>query len=341
MPHSPSSNDLSLPSVKEWKRIVAPFTKPSARRANWQVLNSVGFYAALWVVMFFTSAVSLWLTFAVALLAGAVLVRIFIIFHDCGHGSYYKSRKANNIVGFICGVLTFTPYSHWRWEHSIHHGAAGNLDRRGTGDVWTMTTDEYRTSPRLKRFAYRCVRHPIGLLLVGPLYLFLIRERFSTKGASKRDRRSVLWINLSIFSLAAVLIAIYGFLPWLLIQLTTVTVCCTCGVWLFYVQHQFEDTYWERTADWDYTAAALHGSSFYKLPKLFQWFSGNIGFHHIHHLSSRIPNYNLEKCHNSHELFQEIEPLTFLASLRTLRFHLWDEDARELISFREFRLRNL
>jgi len=280
---------------------------------------------------------SYWLTFALAVLAGALLVRVFIIFHDCGHGSFYRSKRANHIVGFISGIFAFTPYSHWKWEHSVHHSAAGDLDRRGTGDVWTMTVEEYLSSPRWKRLLYRFVRTPLVLFVFAPLFLFLIQERFSNSSAKKRDRRSVWYMNLAIFSLSAVLIAIYGFLPWLLIQLTTISIAAISGVWLFYVQHQFEGVYWEREDDWDFTAAALEGSSFYKLPKVLQWFSGNIGFHHIHHLSSRIPNYNLEKCHNSHEIFKDIEPLTFWKAFQSLTFRLWDEQQRKLVGFRHIK----
>lgn len=333
---SPNSTPL-LPSVKEWKKIVAPHTKPSQSRATWQVVNSIGSYLALWVVMYFTLAISYWLTFAIALLAGAILVRIFIIFHDCGHGSFFKSRRANNILGFISGVLTFTPFSHWKWEHSVHHSACGDLDRRGTGDVWTMTVEEYLCAPLWKRSLYRFVRNPFILFIFAPLYLFIIRERFSTAGAKTRDRKSVWATNLAILLIAAALIPIFGWGPYLLIQLTTISISSISGVWLFYVQHQFEGVYWERKDDWDFTAAALEGSSYYKLPKVLQWFSGNIGFHHIHHLSSRIPNYNLEACHNSHEIFKSIEPLTFWKGFKCLTFRLWDEKERELVSFKRIK----
>lgn len=326
-----------LPSVQEWKKIIIPHTKPSTAKATWQVVNSLGSYLALWAAMYFTLAISYWLTFGLALLAGAILVRVFIIFHDCGHGSFYKSRRVNNLIGFISGSLTFTPYHHWKWEHSIHHSAAGDLDRRGTGDVWTMTVSEYLSASRWKRFIYRTMRNPLILFIFAPLYLFLIRERFSSSGAKARDRKSVWATNFAILIIAGTLISIYGFLPYLFIQLTTISVAAISGVWLFYIQHQFEGVYWEREDDWDFTAAALEGSSFYKLPKILQWFSGNIGFHHIHHLSSRIPNYNLEKCHNSHIIFQEIEPLTFWKGFKSLTFRLWDEEERQLISFKQLK----
>ncbi len=326
-------------SVAKWKEIVAEYEKPSFWRASWQIVNTVGAYAALWCLMHLSLSISWWLTIPLAILAGGFLIRVFIIFHDCGHGSFYKSRRANNFWGFITGMLVFTPYYHWRWEHSLHHATSGHLDRRGVGDVWTLTVQEYLDSTRWKKFSYRLVRNPLILFLIGPLVLFLIRERFPTKNAGSREIHSVWIMNVAVFSLAAGLIAIFGFLPWLIIQLTIVTVAFPCGVWMFYVQHQFEDAYWERGEDWDYTAAALEGSSFYKLPRILQWFSGNIGFHHLHHLSPRIPNYNLERCHLSDPMFTEVKPMTLLSSLKSITFRLWDENSRKLVGFAHLRKR--
>ena len=272
-----------------------------------------------------------------AILAGGILIRVFIIFHDCGHGSFFKSRRANNFWGFITGMLTFTPFHHWRWEHSIHHATTGDLDRRGVGDVWTLTVKEYLDSSRWRRFSYRLVRNPVILFVIAPLFLFLVRERFPVAAANKREKRSVWMMNLALLCTAAVLISIFGFMPWLIIQVIAMAVAGSGGVWLFYVQHQFEDAYWERSEAWDYTTAAMQGSSFYKLPKILQWFSGNIGFHHIHHLSARIPNYNLERCHHSDPMFRDVKPLTLFASLKSITFRLWDEQNKRLISFRHLR----
>ncbi len=321
------------PSVAEWKEIVAEFQKPSAWRASWQIVNTFGSFVLVWWLMYLSLAVSWWLTVPLAVLAGGLLVRVFIIFHDCGHGSFFKSRLANDITGFIAGVLNFTPYYHWRWEHAIHHASSGDLDRRGTGDVWTMTVKEYRASSRWCRFGYRVVRNPLVLLFVAPFYLFMIRERFPTAGASPRDRRSVWWMNLALVAMIVTLGSVFGFKEYLIIQLIVSMTGGAAGVWMFYVQHQFEDTYWERREDWDFTAAALQGSSFYKLPAILQWFSGNIGFHHIHHLSSRIPNYSLERCHKSHPMFEAVKPITLRTSLKSLRFRLWDEEHRKLVGF--------
>lgn len=336
-----SAQPQSRPSanVADWKEIVAEYQKPSTGRATWQIVNTIGPYALLWYLMYRSLAVSWWITLPLAILAGAFLVRVFIIFHDCGHGSFFKSRKANDTVGFIAGILTFTPYYHWRWEHAIHHASAGDLDKRGTGDVWTMTVQEYLESSRWKQFAYRLARNPFILFVIAPLFLFVIRQRFPSPKANPRERRSVHWMNLAIFGFAAALSWAVGLKAFILIQLIITAVAGGAGVWMFYVQHQFEGVYWERGEDWDYTEAALKGSSFYKLPKVLQWFSGNIGFHHIHHLSSRIPNYNLERCHRSHAMFQEVKPITLVSSLKSFTFRLWDENRRKLVGFGH--LRNL
>jgi len=306
-------------------------------RGIWQIVNTLVPYTLLWVAMFFSLSVSWWLTLPLAVLSGAFLVRIFIIFHDCGHGSFFASRKANDIVGSLAGVLTFTPYHHWRWEHALHHASSGNLDRRGTGDVWTMTVQEYLESSRWRRLAYRLARNPVVIFVLAPLYIFLFEQRFPSAGAGRRERRSVHWLNLAVVGMAAALSALFGLKAYLLIQVTALTAASTAGVWLFYVQHQFDGVYWERGAAWDYTAAALEGSSFYKLPRIAQWFSGNIGFHHIHHLSPRIPNYNLERCHRADPLFQQVRAITLFASLRSLSLRLWDEQHGRLVAFRRLR----
>jgi omega-6 fatty acid desaturase (delta-12 desaturase) len=320
-----------------WKQIVARFQKPSAARAIWQLVNTLGPYAFVWWLMYHSLAVSWWITAPLAVLAGGLLVRVFIFFHDCGHGSFFKSRLANDICGFLCGMLTFTPYYHWRWEHSLHHASSGDLDRRGTGDVWTLTVQEYLESSRWKRFSYRLARNPIILFVIAPFFLFVVRHRFPKTRANERERHSVYWMNLAIFGMAAVMSAVFGLKAYLLIQLIVLMVAGSTGVWLFYVQHQFEGVYWERRDEWDYAAAALQGSSFYKLPRILQWFSGNIGFHHIHHLSPRIPNYNLEKCHNADPLFQRVKPVTLLSSFKSLTFRLWDERRQRLVGYRHLR----
>jgi len=333
------THDLRRPDPSAWKEIVVRYQKPAIWRGVWQVVNTLIPYAALWYLMFLSLGVSWWITVSLAILAGGLLVRVFVISHDCGHGSFFSSRKANDILGFITGVLTFTPYHHWRWEHALHHAASGDLDRRGTGDIWTLTVQEYLEASRWKRFAYRLSRNPAVLFVVAPLYLFLVKHRFPTGKANRRERDSVYWTNLAMIVVAAGLSWFFGIREFLVIQLVIMMVAGSAGIWLFYVQHQFEGVYWERREAWDYTAAALQGSSFYKLPKVLQWFSGNIGFHHIHHLSPRIPNYHLEKCHKAEPLFQRVKPVTLFASFKSFTFHLWDEQRCKLVGYGH--LRNL
>lgn len=321
----------------EWKQLVAKYQEPSRRRALWQITNTFLPYALLWWFMYLSLPVSWWLVTPLAVLAGGFAIRIFIIFHDCGHGSYFRSRRANDVLGFISGIVTFTPYYHWRWEHNIHHATSGHLDKRGVGDVLTMTVQEYLEATRWRRFSYRLARNPFVLFFIAPLYLFLIRQRFPSANASPRERMSVWWMNLAIVLMAAGMSLIYGLKNYIFIQMIVMGVAASLGVWLFYVQHQFEGVYWDRGGEWDYTRAALDGSSFYKLPKILQWFSGNIGFHHIHHLSARIPNYNLEACHRANPLFQQVKPLTLWGSLKSLTFRLWDERERKLVGFRHLR----
>ena len=324
-------------SSSGWKEIVARYQKPSVGRAAWQMVNTIVPYVGLWVLMYFSLKVSWWLTIPLAMLAGGLLVRTFIIFHDCGHGSFFKSQTANHILGAITGVLTMTPYYHWRWEHAVHHSASGDLDRRGMGDIWTLTVQEYLELSRWRRFSYRLARNPIILFVVAPLVLFLGINRIAKAKAPLRERYSVYLTNLAVGLMAVGLVWIFGLKAYLIIQLTILMVAGSTGVWLFYVQHQFEGVYWERSEKWDYAMAALKGSSFYKLPKVLQWFSGNIGFHHIHHLSARIPNYNLERCHKAEPLFQTVKPITLFSSFRSFTFRLWDEQQRRLVGYGHLR----
>src|ERR1043166_5353829 len=320
-----------------WKEIVAKYQRPALGRSIWQMVNTLVPYALLWYLMYRSMAVSYWLTVPLAILASGFLVRIFIIHHDCGHGSFFKSQKANDVWGFITGVLTFTPYYLWRWEHAVHHATSGDLDRRGLGDVWTLTVQEYLEASRGKRFAYRLARNPVVLFVIAPLFLFLVKHRFSYAKAALRERRSVLWTNLAILGMAVAMSTVFGLKAYLLIQVTVMALAGSAGIWLFYVQHQFEGVYRERSEEWDYVTASLKGSSFYKLPKVLQWFSGNIGFHHIHHLSARIPNYNLERCHKAEPLFQTVKPVTLFGSFKSFTFRLWDEQRHRLVGFGHLR----
>lgn len=320
-----------------WKAAVEGHQRPDARRAILQLCDSVGVYLALWVALYFSLRVSWWLTVPLAVLAGAVLVRVFIIFHDCGHGSFFASRRANDTWGFITGLLTFTPYEHWRWEHSVHHASSGNLDKRGMGDVWTMTVREFLEAPFWTRVRYRIARNPVVLFAIAPALLFIVWQRIPTASAGPRERRSVWLMNVALALVVTGLGFLFGWLPMLAILTIVLTVAGAAGVWMFYVQHQFEQVYWAHDADWDYTKAALEGSSYYQLPRVLQWFSGNIGFHHVHHLSPRIPNYNLERCHRASPLFQNVTRLTLRTSMRSLSLRMWDESSRRLVGYAHLR----
>jgi omega-6 fatty acid desaturase (delta-12 desaturase) len=337
MNSSTASTDAPTPVDSNWKKLVANYRQPSVRKAVGQIINTIGLYIVLWVALFFVVKISWLLAAPIMLIAGLLLIRVFIIFHDCGHGSFFKSREANDITGFIAGLLTFTPYMHWRWEHSVHHASSGDLDRRGLGDIWTMTVAEYLASPKKTRILYRISRNPIIMFVVAPVLLLTIYQRFADRNAKPRERRSVWWMNLAIVAMVAGMMAIFGWKNYLILQVGISMVAGGAGVWLFYVQHQFEDMVWERREGWDFAIAAMQGSSYYKLPAVLQWFSGNIGFHHIHHLSPKIPNYFLQECHESHELFSSVPPVTLKTSLKTIHLKLWDEEGRKLVRFRDIR----
>jgi omega-6 fatty acid desaturase (delta-12 desaturase) len=313
---------------------VAKFQAASPWRARWQVINSFVPYVVLWFAMDRALAVSYWLMLPIAILAAGFLARIFIIFHDCGHASFFKSKRANNVTGAVAGLLNLTPYRHWRWQHALHHGTAGDLDRRGSGDIWTLTVQEYLQSTRWRRLLYRLARNPIVLFVIAPLYVFVVHHRFASSAAPDRERHSVRRMNWALLGATLVMSAVIGLKAFLMIQLTVSAFAGAVGLWLFYVQHQFEGVYWARSEEWDYTVAALKGSSFYKLPRVLQWFTGNIGFHHIHHLSPRIPNYHLQQCHDADPFFRTIKPVTLFGSFKSLTFRLWDEKHNAFVGFR-------
>lgn len=330
---SKSATDGAGAGRASWRQAVATYQSPDLRRSLWQIVNTFVPYIVLWILMVRSLAVSYWLTLALAVPAAGFLVRIFIFFHDCGHGSFFKSQRANDIFGIITGILTFTPYYSWRHAHAIHHATAGDLDRRGVGDIWTLTVREYREAPLWKRFAYRVFRFPPITFLVGPTVVFLILQRLPAGEKAPRERVSVWATNLALLGVAAAMSFAIGLEAYLLIQIPVMILAGMAGVWMFYVQHQFEDTYWERHEKWNFATAAMQGASFYKLPRILQWFSGNIGFHHIHHLSPKVPNYKLQACFDANPIFQQVKPVTVWASLKSLRLHLWDEENRRLVGF--------
>lgn len=318
-----------------WKKAVAPFQKSDLRLSLWQLVNSVCPFFILWYLAYASLNVSYLLALPLAMLAGLFAVRIFIIFHDCCHGSFFKARWANDMTGFLTGIITFTPYYNWRQTHAIHHATSGDLDRRGVGDIWTLTYEEYQKLPGWQQVGYRIYRNPFVIFGIGPFVDFVIIQRLpaSHAAATLREKASVHITSLILLAIGIAMSFTIGLGAYLAIQIPVIVTASTVGVWLFYVQHQYENTYWEHHENWDFAQASLYGSSFYKLPRILQWFSGNIGFHHIHHLSPRIPNYKLEDCYKSDELFQRVEPLTLKSSLKSLFVRVWDEDRHKMMGY--------
>ncbi|PDZ45820.1 fatty acid desaturase [Bacillus wiedmannii] len=303
----------------------------------WQLINTIVPFIILWYLAYKSLSVSYWLSLVPSLLAAGFMTRIFIIFHDCTHYSFFKSRPANRIVGTCMGVLTLFPFDQWGHEHSIHHATSGNLDKRGTGDIWTLTVDEYVAAPFRLRLAYRLYRNPFVMFGLGPIYVFLFKNRFNRKGARQKERMNTYLTNIIIVALIAILCWAIGWQSFLLVHGTIFLIAGSVGIWLFYVQHTFEDSYFEEDKDWEYVKAAVEGSSFYKLPKILQFLTGNIGFHHVHHLSPRVPNYKLEEAHNNTLPLKNVPTITLATSLRSLRFRLWDEKSNNFVTFKEFK----
>jgi omega-6 fatty acid desaturase (delta-12 desaturase) len=322
-----------------WYETISVYQRPHLRKALWQILNSFIPYLFLWYCMILTvkEGYSYWYTLILAIVAAGLLVRIFIIFHDCCHGSFLRSKRAQTILGYLCGILSFTPYQQWRHTHWRHHATYADLDRRGVGDVWTMTKDEFLKASPWKRLSYRLFRNPLVMFGLGPAYLLIFSQRFLDQGARGSERPSVYFTNLAILAIIAIATFTIGIRAYVLIQLPVILIAGAIGIWLFYVQHQFEGVYWARNEDWEAMRAALEGSSYYKLPKALQWFTGNIGLHFIHHVRPLIPNYNLQSCYNNTPALQSVRPLTALTSLKSLRLKLWDEQKQKLVGFHTVR----
>lgn len=314
-----------------WRPIVAKYARPDVWRSLWQVANTLIPYLALFYISMRSLEISFWLTLPMTILTAGFMVRTFIIFHDCGHGSFFKSKTANDWLGRITGLLTFTPYYRWRHDHAIHHATAGDLDRRGIGDVYTMTVEEYLQAPWWKKIGYRVMRHPVFMFLFGSLIVFMFAQRVPP-GKGDRETASVWWTNLALVLMMTVMSLVFGWKAYFLVQVLVIFFGASVGIWLFYVQHNFEGVYWERREHWDFFTASMQGSSFYKLPAVLQWFTGNIGFHHIHHLSAKIPNYNLPRALKENPLFQ-VKPLTLFSSLKSLTLRLYDEKTRRLVGW--------
>jgi len=317
-----------------WNKALAPYARADAARSTLDLATSVLPYLACFALMVVLLDVSYWLVLLVAVPASGFLLRTFILFHDCTHGSFLRGKQANQRLGSVLGLLVFSNFTAWKHNHQIHHATAGDLERRGVGDLPTMTLREYRAAPRRSRIAYRLYRNPLVLLGLGPLWSFLLQPRVPDADARPRIKRSA---HLTNVALVGAVCALIGPLDFLLVQAPVFLLAGAAGVWLFYVQHQFEDVYWDSGEGWNYADAALKGSSYLKLPKLLQFFTGNIGLHHVHHLSARIPNYNLQRAHDENAIFHTVPELSLWDGVKALRLKLWDEDGGRLITWRQAR----
>jgi omega-6 fatty acid desaturase (delta-12 desaturase) len=320
-----------------WYARLTTYQDSDSRKAVWQLINTFVPYFFFWYLMIQSVQLgySYALTLLLALPAAAFLLRIFILFHDCVHGSFFPSQGANTFFGYLCGVLVFTSFEDWRFAHLRHHVTYANLDARGFGDIWTMTLTEYKNSSKWKQLLYRLYRNPIILIGFGAMFTFLLRNRLPTRKVRRKEHVSVLFTNLLIVAIALVTARILGWRTYLLIQLPVMWIAGAAGIWMFYVQHQFEGGYWARKDEWDALRAAMEGSSFYKLPAVMRWFTGNIGYHHVHHLRSRIPNYRLKECYDAVPALQTKKPITITESFSAVRLKVWDEERQKLVGFSE------
>jgi acyl-lipid omega-6 desaturase (Delta-12 desaturase) len=338
-PERAKREDAPKPSTAtartNWRSAAQQYQHADTWSSVWQVASSFIPYLLLWWLMVLSVEYSYWLTLGLAVLAAGFLIRIFIILHDCGHGSFFTSRRANEIIGSISGFFTLTPFYQWRHDHAMHHATSSDLDRRGYGDVPMLTVAEYLSLSRLERFKYRLFRHPLLLLLAGPVYSFIVTQRFTLATSGTRERWSVYLTNVALIVLIGTAWLTIGLKTYLLVHLPVVFFAGSVAVWLFYCQHQFEGTYWRHHEEWSFEEAAIKGSSYFHLPPLLQWFTGNIGFHHVHHLSPRIPNYYLERVHLSDPRFQEATTVTIRTSVQAFTLKLWDEERQELVSLRD------
>jgi omega-6 fatty acid desaturase (delta-12 desaturase) len=324
------------PSPTAWRAAVAPYIGPDTSRSILQLTTTLALLALSFTLAYLLYDWSVWAALALAPLSAGLLVRTFIFMHDCSHGSFLPWRRASDAVGFFTGVLTLTPFAQWRRDHALHHASSGDLERRGHGDIATLTVREYLARTPRGRLSYRLTRHPASLLLVGPLYL-MINQRFRPRGmATGSPQVASVWsTNAAILVLGALTVALFGWQALVIVYLPAIYLAAMAGIWLFYVQHQFEDAYWESSESWDYATAALHGSSHLVLPPVLQWFTGNIGLHHVHHLAPRIPNYRLQRCHDATPLLQVAPKLTLRAGVAALTLALWDEEQRRMVRFSE------
>lgn len=332
-----AKNTVLTAAERAWVQKLAPYRSADDRQAVVEIILTLVPFVGAWVASYALLSVSYWLSLLVVPIASFMMVRLFIVQHDCGHRAMFSSRSANNWVGRCMGVLTMTPFEYWRYAHSMHHAGSGNLDKRGFGDIETMTIAEYNAQSPMQKLLYRLYRNPLILFVVGPAYLFIIRHRFPICALNLGHKQwiSIMGTNLSIAVLYGAIIYFIGFKAFLMIQVPVVALGASIGVWLFYVQHQFDTTQWDHTENWEHEHSALHGSSFYDLPKPLMWMTGYIGIHHVHHLSSRVPFHKLPQVMEDHPELKQIGRLTFWESLKCIPLTLWDEKSRRLVSFRQ------
>ncbi len=337
--HSMKIDQEIRAALGNWRSIVKSYSKPNHRLAIGQILNTFLPFIAIWTIMYFSLDWSYWITLSLAIVNGFFLSRLFIIQHDCGHQSFFKSRKWNNLVGYICSFFTSIPYKYWSRVHNYHHGHVGQLEHRDVGDINFLTVEEFRRKSWWGRLGYRIFRHPIFLFGFVPVIYLAVSNRypfFQFKGWGN-ILKSQLYNNLVLLAVYILLAILLGWKAFLLVQIPVLLSFGIIAFWFFYVQHQHEKTYMQWKDNWDHLLASIKGSTYYKLPKLFQWLTGNIGYHHIHHLNSKIPNYLLEKCAKENPILQKyVSTLTWRESLKCIFAILWDEERQKMISFREF-----
>ncbi len=317
---------------------LAPYAQPRLARSVLEIVTSVVPYLALSVLMYFSLGASPLLTLALALPAAGFLVRTFVIFHDCTHGSLLGSKRANRYVGSFMGLFVLSPFARWRHDHAVHHASSGDLERRGVGDILTLTVSEYWARSPRGRLAYRLIRNPVVMFGLGPVIAMIIGPRVPTRSQRPRMRNSVIITDAVLVTIVGGLCLLLGWQDFLLIWAPAAMIAGSVGIWLFYVQHQFEDAYWQKPGDWTYANAALQGSSYLKLPKVLQFFTGNIGLHHVHHLNARIPNYNLQRAHDENPIFHDVPTLSLWQALKAVRLKLWDEDSAKMVTFAQARV---
>ncbi|MGO4567942.1 fatty acid desaturase [Rhizobium sp. 2YAF20] len=336
---APTLDQASGPSETAWLKILSKYRKPHAGRSTFELAVTVIPFTALWILSWLAVHYGIWIGMVLVIPAAAFLLRLFMIQHDCGHGSFFARRRIDDWTGRVIGVLTMTPYDYWRRAHATHHASAGNLDERGVGDIATLTVKEYKALSAAGRLKYRLYRNPLVMFGIGPIWVFLFKQRlpFGMMRSGALPWVSTMATNGAIAILAALLIWWIGVVPFLLVHLPIVVLAAAAGVWLFYVQHQFEDTHWSEGNEWQFQQAALHGSSHYDLPLVLRWITGNIGIHHVHHLSSKVPYYRLPEVLRDYPELGDIGRITIMQSLRCVNLVLWDEGSKRLVSFREAR----